>query len=103
FDDPGFLDNVNKAYSFANSELLNLLLTKNSLRSRLRSMKHYFFLDQAEFFLYFLELSNSELRKPHRSVNIGKLQSLLDLVMHQPGSIALADPFKEDVKVKMNE
>lgn len=102
FDDPRFLDNVNNAYSFANKELLHLLLTKNSLRSRLRSMKHYFFLDRAEFFLYFLELSDSELRKKHRDVNVGKLQSLLDLVLHQPGSIAVADPFKEDVKVKMN-
>jgi gamma-tubulin complex component 2 len=102
FDDPRFLDNVNNAYSFANKELLHLLLTKNSLRSRLRSMKHYFFLDRGEFFLYFLELSDSELRKKYRDVNVGKLQSLLDLVMHQPGSIAVADPFKEDVKVKMN-
>ncbi|KIX02644.1 uncharacterized protein Z518_08586 [Rhinocladiella mackenziei CBS 650.93] len=102
FDDPRFLDNVNNAYSFANKELLHLLLTKNSLRSRLRSMKHYFFLDRAEFFLYFLELSDSELRKKYRDVNVGKLQSLLDLVLHQPGSIAVADPFKEDVKVKMN-
>jgi gamma-tubulin complex component 2 len=102
FDDPRFLDNVNNAYSFANKELLHLLLTKNSLRSRLRSLKHYFFLDRAEFFLYFLELSDSELRKKHRDVNVGKLQSLLDLVLHQPGSIAVADPFKEDVKVEMN-
>ncbi|KAJ4516228.1 gamma tubulin complex Spc97/GCP2 subunit Alp4 [Exophiala dermatitidis] len=102
FDDPRFLDNVNNAYSFANRELLHLLLTKNSLRSRLRSLKHYFFQDRAEFFLYFLELSESELRKKHRDVNVGKLQSLLDLVLHQPGSIAVADPFKEDVKVKLN-
>ena len=103
FSDSQFLDNVNSAYSYANSSLLSLLLTKNSLRSRLRSLKHYFFLDRAEFFLYFLELSSSELRKPNKSVNIGKLQSLLDLVLRQPGSIAAADPFKEDVKVKMNE
>ena len=103
FDDPKFLDNVNNAYSHANAALLGLLLTKNSLRSRLRSLKHYFFLDRAEFFLYFLELSNSELKKPHKSVNTGKLQSLLDLVLRQPGSIAAAEPFKEDVKVKMNE
>lgn len=103
FDDPRFLDNVNHAYSFANQELLSLMLAKNSLRGRLRSIKHYFFLDRAEFFLYFLELSASELRKPQRNVNIGKLQSLLDLVLHQPGSIAVHDPYKEDVQVKMNE
>ncbi|KAJ9655066.1 gamma tubulin complex Spc97/GCP2 subunit Alp4 [Neophaeococcomyces mojaviensis] len=103
FDDPRFLDNVNHAYSFANQELLFLMLAKNSLRGRLRSIKHYFFLDRAEFFLYFLELSASELRKPQRSVNIGKIQSLLDLVLYQPGSIAVNDPYKEDVKIKMNE
>lgn len=103
FDDPRFLDNVNHAYSFANMELLSLMLAKNSLRDRLKSIKHYFFLNRAEFFLYFLELSASELRKPQRNVNTGKLQSLLDLVLHQPGSIAVHDPYKEDVQVKMNE
>ena len=103
FDDPIFLDNITDAYAHANASLLNLLLTQNSLRSRLRSMKHYFFLDRGEFFSYFLELSSSELEKHHRRVNVGKLQSLLDLVLRQPGSIAAADPFKEDVSVKMNE
>ena len=103
FEDTQFLDSINNAYAFANTELLNLLLTKNSLRSRLRSMKHYFFLDRAEFFLYFLELSGSELRKAQKNVNIAKLQSLLDLVLYQSGSIAQADPFKEDVKICMNE
>ncbi|KAJ6088823.1 hypothetical protein N7486_010084 [Penicillium sp. IBT 16267x] len=61
------------------------------------------FLDRSDFFSYFLELSASELRKPARVVNEGKLQSLLDLVLRQPGSIAAQDPFKEDVKVRMNK
>ncbi|KAJ5923991.1 hypothetical protein N7466_008178 [Penicillium verhagenii] len=102
-DDPRFLDNVNGAYTYANASLLNLLLTKNSLTTRFRSLKHYFFLDRSDFFSYFLELSASELRKPARVVNEGKLQSLLDLVLRQPGSIAANDPFKEDVKVRMNK
>ena len=102
FDDPRFLDNVNAAYAYANASLLNLLLTKNSLTTRFRSLKHYFFLDRSDFFTYFLELGTSELRKPAKHVNEGKLQSLLDLVLRQPGSIAAQDPFKEDVKVKMN-
>ncbi|KAK5081551.1 gamma tubulin complex Spc97/GCP2 subunit Alp4 [Lithohypha guttulata] len=103
FDDPRFLDNVNHAYSFANQELLSLMLSAHSLRGRLRSIKHYFFLDRAEFFLHFLELSASELRKSQKSVNTGKLQSLLDLVLYQPGSIAAGDPYKEDVRIRMNE
>lgn len=102
-DDPRFLDNVNAAYTYANASLLNLLLTKNSLTTRFRSLKHYFFLDRSDFFSYFLELSASELRKHARNVNEGKLQSLLDIVLRQPGSIAAQDPFKEDVKVRMNK
>jgi gamma-tubulin complex component 2 len=102
-DDPRFLENVNAAYTYANASLLNLLLTKNSLTTRFRSLKHYFFLDRSDFFSYFLELGASELRKNVHVVNEGKLQSLLDLVLRQPGSIAAQDPFKEDVKVRMNK
>jgi len=103
FDDPRFLDNVNAAYAHANSSLLKLLLTTHALSDRLRSMKHYFFLDRSDFFTYFLDLGASELRKPFRAVNVGKLQSLLDLVLRQPDSVAALDPFKEDVKVQMND
>lgn len=102
FDDLQFLDNVNSAYAHANSSLLNLLVTTHALGARLRSMKHYFFLDRSDFFTYFLDLSTSELKKPWRLVNVGKLQSLLDLVLRQPGTVGAQDPFKEDVKVQMN-
>jgi len=103
FDDMRFLENVNAAYSHANSSLLSLLLTTHALPARLRSLKHYFFLDRSDFFTYFLELGTSELKKQARDVNVGKLQSLLDIVLRQPGSVAADDPYKEDVKVCMNE
>ncbi len=102
FDDPQFLDNVNGAYAHANSSLLNLLVTTHALGARLRSMKHYFFLDRSDFFTYFLDLSTSELKKHWRLVNVGKLQSLLDLALRQPGTVAAQDLFKEDIKVQMN-
>ncbi|KAK2067585.1 hypothetical protein P8C59_001311 [Phyllachora maydis] len=103
FDDNRFLDNVNNAYAHANESLMQLLLTAHALPSRLCSMKHYFFLDPSDYFSYFLELGASELRKPVKSVNTGKLQSLLDLVLRQPGSIVSLDAFKEDVKVELKE
>lgn len=78
-------------------------MTTHALPARLRSLKHYFFLDRSDFFSYFLELAGPELGKPAKKVNVGKLQSLLDLALRQPGSIAASDPFKEDVKVQMNE
>ncbi|KAK3069109.1 gamma tubulin complex Spc97/GCP2 subunit Alp4 [Teratosphaeriaceae sp. CCFEE 6253] len=103
FDDPRFLENVSSAYAFANRSLMTLLLTTHSLPSRLRSLKHYFFLDRSDFFSHFLELSASELRKPAKHVNAAKLQSLLEIVLRQPGSVAAEDPFKEDVRVTMSD
>ena len=103
FDDPRFLTNVSDAYAHANASLLNLLLTTHEISARLRSMKHYFFLDRSDFFSAFLYLGNSELKKLAKDVNVGKLQSLLDLVLRQPGSVAAQDPFKEDIKIHMND
>lgn len=104
FDDSRFLDNINTAYAHANASLMQLLLTTHALPARLRSLKHYFFLDPSDYFSYFLELSHAELRKRNiKAVNTSKLQSLLDLVLRQPGSTVSLDPFKEDVKVEMND
>lgn len=103
FDDARFLENVNSAYAHANESLMRLLISTHNLPLRLRSLKHYFFLDPSDYFSYFLELGASELRKAVAKVNTSKLQSLLDLVLRQPGSVVSLDPFKEDVKVEMNE
>ena len=103
FEDPRFLDNIYEAYTHANSSLLNLLLTTHGLPERFRSVKHYFFLDRSEFFSSFLAQSRDELQRHWKLVNVAKLQSLLDLALRQPGSIAAQDPFKEDVKIRMND
>ena len=103
FEDPRFIDNINGAYSFANKSLMSLLIATHALPARLRSLKHYFFLDRSDFFSYFLELTHSELKKPGKNVNVGKLQTLLDTVLRQPGSVAAEDPYKEDIKVTMSD
>ncbi|CAK3878590.1 Spindle pole body component alp4 [Lecanosticta acicola] len=103
FDDPRFIDNINGAYSFANKSLMSLLIRTHALPARLRSLKHYFFLDRSDFFSYFLELTHSELKKSGKNVNSGKLQTLLDMVLRQPGSVAAEDPYKEDIKVTMSD
>jgi gamma-tubulin complex component 2 len=100
FDDVRFSSNINNAYAHANESLLRLLLTTHALPARLRSLKHYFMLDRSYLFTSFLELGASEFRKPVDKINISKVQSLLDLVLHQPG--AAQDPFKDDLKVEMN-
>ncbi|KAJ4164573.1 hypothetical protein LMH87_006242 [Akanthomyces muscarius] len=103
FDDNRLLENVNSAYAHANESLMQLLLTSHALPARLRSLKHYFFLNPSDYFSHFMELGHPELRKNAKAVNTGKLQYLLDLILRQPGSVVSLDPFKEDVKVEMNE
>ncbi|CAG8475833.1 4583_t:CDS:10 [Paraglomus occultum] len=97
-----FVENIEIAYKRANRTLLDLLLKDQQLLARLRSIKRYFFLDQSDFFTHFLDLAWSELKKPSTQVSITKLQSLLDLVLRNPSSVAYTDPFKEDVKVEMS-
>ena len=103
FDDFRLLENVNGAYASANDSLMQLLLTTHQLPERLRSLKHYFFLDPSDYFSHFLDLAHSELRKKAKDVNVGKLQSLLDLVLRQPGSVVSLDPFKDSVKLEIDE
>lgn len=102
-DDSRLLANVDAAYAHANSCLLKLLINTHELSARLTSLKHYFFLDQADFFTSFVEVASHELRKPAKFVSTSKLQSLLDLTLRQPGSITAVDPFKEDLTVQLNE
>ncbi|CAG8691693.1 4001_t:CDS:10, partial [Funneliformis mosseae] len=97
-----FVDNIEIAYKCANGTLLDLLLKDQQLIARLRSIKRYFFLDQSDFFTHFLDLASTELKKPSKDVSLTKLQSLLDLVLRNPSSVAYTDPFKEDLKVEMS-
>ncbi|PQE33323.1 spindle pole body component alp4 protein [Rutstroemia sp. NJR-2017a WRK4] len=100
FDDERFVRNINNAYTHANESLLRLLLTTHALPARLRLVKQYFMLDRSYLFTSLLELGASELRKPVQKINLSKVQSLLDLVLHQPG--ADPDPFRDDLRVEMN-
>ncbi|KAG4304377.1 hypothetical protein PORY_002087 [Pneumocystis oryctolagi] len=103
FDDIGFLDNVNSAYDHADAFLLELLLATYNLSSRFQSLKHYFFLDRSDFFTHFLDLASHELKKPVKDISLTKLQSLLEISIRIPGSVAANDPFKEDIKIQMSD
>ncbi|KAI8361191.1 Spc98 family-domain-containing protein [Mortierella sp. GBAus27b] len=93
------IDSIDAAYQYANRQLLDLLLNKEQLLGRLRSMKRYFFLDQSDYFTHFLDLAADELKRPWREMSLTKLQSLMDLVLRNPSSVTVNDAFKEDLKV----
>lgn len=101
FEDENFLESVTRAYVHANSSLLSLLLTKHEFRLRMISMKYYFFLSNSDFFTGFQHHATAELSKPSRSINRSKLQSLLDINIQIPGTIAGNDKFNHDVKIDL--
>lgn len=59
-------------------------------------------MDQSDFLAPFLDVAKEELRKPVKDIVVTRLQSLLDLTLRNPSSVAAYDPFKEDVKVGMS-
>ncbi|KAI9314839.1 gamma-tubulin complex component protein [Dichotomocladium elegans] len=101
-DGAGFVKSLEVAYKYANHTLLNLLIKDQQLMPRLRSLKHYFFLDQSDFLTSFLDLARDELKRPSREISLVRLQSLMDLVLRNSSSVAAYDPFKEDLKVAMS-
>lgn len=101
-EDSKIILSLSEAYVHANQSLLDLLVRTHDLPARLKSLKHYFFLDRADYFISFMDIAEKELSKSSRKASITKLQYLLDMSLRQPGSVSSGDPFKEDVIVEMN-
>lgn len=64
---------------------------------RHRSIKRYFLMDQGDFFVHFMDLTEEELRKPVEDITPTRLEALLELALRM--STANTDPFKDDLKV----
>lgn len=98
-DEKHYIQAIERAYSFASQTLLNLVLKENDLIGRLKSVKHYFLLDQGDLIVTFLTLCEKELNKDIGDVIKGRLESLLDLALRL--SSAVNDPYKEDLRTEL--
>lgn len=76
---------------------MNLVLKEQDLLGRLKSVKHYFLLDQGDFIVTFLTLCEKELNKNVNDVPQTRLESLLDLAL----SSITNDPYKDDLRAEM--
>jgi gamma-tubulin complex component 2 len=56
-------------------------------------------MDQGDFFVHFMDLTEEELRKPVEDITPTRLEALLELALRM--STANTDPFKDDLKVGM--
>lgn len=54
-------------------------------------------MDQGDFFVHFMDLTEEELRKPVEDIILTRLEALLELALRM--STANTDPFKDDLKV----
>ncbi|TPX40652.1 hypothetical protein SeMB42_g05905 [Synchytrium endobioticum] len=97
-----FVQDIELAYRAANRSLLDLLFKGEQLLPRLRSVKHYFLLDQSDFLIHFLDLALPELHLPTSESSIEKLRSLLELVIRNPASALAHHPYKEDMSVELS-
>jgi gamma-tubulin complex component 2 len=91
---------VNTAHDFASRTLLALLLQEEKLIARLGSIKHYFLLDQGDFFVHFMDLAYEELSKKAKDISITRLQSLLEICLRARN---MNDPYQEDLECKLSK
>ena len=90
---------LEKAYAFASKHLLDLLVKDRDLIGHLKSVKHYFLLDQGDFIVQFMDLCGDELCQSVDLVDPTRLESLLELALRT--SAAKEDPYKDNVRVEL--
>jgi gamma-tubulin complex component 2 len=78
-DSSTILSYVDTTYYCASKNLISLLKGKFKLMDSLQTMKRYFLLDQGDFFMHFLDITENELMKPFENVSLGRVQHSLSM------------------------
>lgn len=94
-----YVEQIEKAFNYASRVLLDFLMDEQELLAHLRSIKRYFLMDQGDFFVHFMDLTEEELRKPVEDIVPTRLEALLELALRM--STANTDPFKDDLKIDL--
>lgn len=94
-----YIEAIENAYKYASQTLLDLVMKDQDLLGRLKSVKHYFLLDQGNFIVTFLALCEKELSKNINDVIQARLDSLLDLALRL--SCTYSDPYKDDLRTEL--
>ena len=92
----GYVETIERAYTFASKSLLDLMLEGEDLLGYLHSIKHYFLIDQGDLMLHFLDMAQNELCKPMADILPQRLESLLELALRT--SLADHDRYKDNVR-----
>lgn len=94
-----YAERIDASYRFTSKELLRLLIEESDLFGRLKSIKHYFFMDQGDYIVQFMDLAGEELEKDINDISPNRLDSLLELALRT--SMMNFDPYKDDVRIEL--
>ena len=86
---------IDKAHAFASGMLLDLFLQEQDLLNRFASLKHYFLMDQGDFFVDFMDVAEDELKQRADKLSLSRLESLLHGSLQN--STCASDPYKDDL------
>lgn len=92
-----YLQLIEDAYSHSSKQLLQLMMEEYDLLCFLRSIKHYFLLDQGDLFVHFMDMAYTELQKPIELILLSRLESLMELALRT--SVSDSDPYKDNLRV----
>lgn len=97
-----FVQDIMAAHARASASLLHLLRSEQEvgLMTWLRSLKHFFMLDQGDLVVHLAEAAREELDKPVRDISRPRLQSLLELAI-RTSSVA-QDPHADELSVELD-
>lgn len=90
---------VDRAFKLASAALMTYLVRTVCIRDRLRSLKRFFFLEQGDYLVHFLDAADSQLAKPRSQASRSRLTSLLELSVRS--SAAGADAFLDDLSIDL--
>lgn len=94
-----YVERIEEAYTHASRTLLAVMMKERDLLGHLRSIKHYYLVDQGDFFVHLMDMAEGELRKTASDISLVRLESLLELALH--ASLVDLDPYKENLRVSL--
>lgn len=94
-----YTEKIERAYLFACNKLMEVFMKEQKLVERLKSIKHYFLMDESDFIVHFMDSAEEELAQYSHLLHASRLNSLLEIAI-RTSSVA-DDPYKESVSCSL--
>lgn len=90
---------VDRTFESANKQLIEVILIKEQFVNVLKSIKKYFFMENGDYFIHFMDLSENELTKNSKLISVDKLSNFLEIAIKT--SSVSNDPYNENITCEL--